>query len=138
MWGVEKWLRIFAKKKNGQFSFFWHFATTTRCNFKFWKVDPPYCPIMSQQLICYWLRGRKNYRTVQSFHSNLTHTGWELWWNIQLSNHITATYLLLVVRSEELQECPIMSLQAILINLYVQSQHTAWLWCTINQHSESC
>ena len=30
-------------KKNGQFSFFLHFATTTHCDFKFWKIDPPYC-----------------------------------------------------------------------------------------------
>ena len=46
---MEKWLRIFAKQlnlkkiKNGQFSFLWHFATTTHCKFKFWKIDPPYC-----------------------------------------------------------------------------------------------
>ena len=46
---MEKLLRIFAKQKNvkkiknGHFSSFWHFATTTHCNFKFWKIDPPYC-----------------------------------------------------------------------------------------------
>ena len=22
---------------------FWHFATTTHCDFAFWKIDPPYC-----------------------------------------------------------------------------------------------
>ena len=22
---------------------FWHFATTTNCDYKFWKIDPPYC-----------------------------------------------------------------------------------------------
>ena len=43
--GVEKWLRIFAKqiKKRVNLVFFLHFATTTHCNFKFWKIDPPYC-----------------------------------------------------------------------------------------------
>ena len=29
--------------KIGQFIFFLHFATTTRCNFKFRKIYPPYC-----------------------------------------------------------------------------------------------
>ena len=26
--------------------FFLHFATTTHCNFKFWKLDPPYCTLL--------------------------------------------------------------------------------------------
>ena len=49
--GVETWLRIFTKQlnlkkiKNGHFSFFVTFETTTHCNFKFWKIDPPYCTL---------------------------------------------------------------------------------------------
>ena len=34
--------KLFKKIKNGQLSFLWHFVTTTNCNFKFWKIDPPY------------------------------------------------------------------------------------------------
>ena len=47
--GVGKMIKAFHKTikfekiKNGQFSFFLHFATTTHCNFKSWKTDPPYC-----------------------------------------------------------------------------------------------
>ena len=41
----------FKKVKNDQFIFFLHFATTTDCNVKFWKIDPPYniqyVPILS-------------------------------------------------------------------------------------------
>ena len=46
--GVEKCWRILAKQfnlKNSKlvsFGSFWHFATTTHCNFAFWKIDPPY------------------------------------------------------------------------------------------------
>ena len=44
--GVEKWLRILTKhlnwKKLKMAIFFLHFANTTRCNFKFWKIYPPY------------------------------------------------------------------------------------------------
>ena len=30
--------------------FLWHFATTrtTHCNFKFWKIDPPYCIVTAK------------------------------------------------------------------------------------------
>ena len=57
--GVEKLFRIFAKQKNykklenGQFSFFLHFATTTHCNFKFWKIDPPYCTLRVRNSLCH-------------------------------------------------------------------------------------
>ena len=30
-------------KKMVSLVFFKHFATSTHCNFKFWKIDPPYC-----------------------------------------------------------------------------------------------
>ena len=56
----KKWLRIFAKQlnlkkiKNGHFSFFvWHFASTTYCNFKFWKIGPPYCTAFKLHIFGY-------------------------------------------------------------------------------------
>ena len=38
-------------KKNGQFSFILHFATSTHCNFKFLKIDPPYCTVYVQYYV---------------------------------------------------------------------------------------
>ena len=37
------------KKKNGHFRFYLTFSTTTHCNFKFSKIDPPYYTVIASR-----------------------------------------------------------------------------------------
>ena len=37
------------KKKNGHFRFYLTFSTTTHCNFKFSKIDPPYYTVIARR-----------------------------------------------------------------------------------------
>ena len=66
---------IFKNVKLVSFGSIWHFATTTHCNFAFWKIDPPYCTVYSvcntfilrNMVKCYGVKSYKNKRAIMVF-----------------------------------------------------------------------